>query len=404
MSYDLTVFGERSLSRAELIQIVRAGADMDVVDSAEQGITVVRGKRASYCFTVDGPFDVEPEDVPEELALVAIGITVMYQVLVEGGAAVSIPHAVRFSKRLAASVNGAMLDQQSDAIWAGKANRTVPRPKGNERIDLIEMTWHFLPGVTDLASLYLTTARKYLPEALPRRFGEFEPLQSKLETAGDSGFRGAADRSKGLLFWKGTFPVIDGNLATRHWDGSLRSLPTFGLSLERSAFEEPKWRNALRALFVEFGREGRAYFASAEVIRNIGWGGRSVWYDGKEENSYALIRYKEGWMGLPPHPVWWTLFGREYAALVAPHIASESDLPDDETIFHAWSDAPLDRDALTAMLPKTGFFKRARSPWLPEELTSTQLPFTPGHYPRPLAKASVIPESIRRASASDTSA
>lgn len=400
MSYDLTVFGERFLSRAELIQIVRAGADMDVVDSTEQGITVVRGKRAGYCFTVDGPFDVEPEDVPEELALVAIGVTVMYQVLVEGSAEVSIPHAVRFSKRLAASVNGAILDQQSDAIWAGKANRTVPRPKGNERIDLIEMTWHFLPGVADLASLYLTTARKYLPEALPRRFGEFEPLQSKLETLGDSGFREAADNSKGLLFWKGSFPVIDGNLATRKWDGSPADLPTFRLSLERSAFEEPKWRNALRALFVEFGRAGQAYFASAEVIRNVGWGGRSVWYDGKEENRYALIRYKEGWMGLPPHPVWWTLFGREYAALVAPHIASESDSQDGETIFRAWSDAPLDRDALTAMLPKTGFFKRARSPWLPEELISTQLPFTPGHYPRPLAKASVIPESIRRASAS----
>ncbi|MBG6054577.1 hypothetical protein IWX81_000967 [Salinibacterium sp. CAN_S4] len=393
MSYDLTVYGDRSLSRGDLTDIVKAAPDMDVAEEAEQHIAVTRGKRASYCFTVDGPFDVEPEDVPEELATVAIGVTVMYQVLVEGSADLSIPHALRFSKRLAASVNGAMIDQQTGAMWSGKTNRTVTRPKVNERIDLIEITWHFPHDARDLASLYMRTARKYLPEALPRRFGEFEPLQHKLETLGDSGFADAADKSTGLLNWKGSFPVTDGNLATRHWDGSPRALPTFSLSLERSAFEEEKWRNALRSLFVEFGRKGHAFFASAEVTRNVLWSGRSVWYDGKEEYRYSLTG-RAGWMGLPPYPVWWALFGREYVPLVLPHVASENEAQSGQALFNAWSDAPMDRDALGAMLPTVGFLRRARAPWLPRELISTQLPFNPGHYPRPLAKASVIPESL----------
>jgi hypothetical protein len=395
MSYDLSVYGERLLPSAEVVELVREIPGLDVAEEMGGSLTVLRGKRAAYCFTVDGPFGVEIEDVPDEVTAVTIGSEAMYQVLIEGSSEASIPYAIRFGKRLAEKTNGAMFDQQTDVVWS-KNNRTVARPKANDRIDVIRISWYFPDDSRDLAALYLAAARKYLPEALPRRFGEFEPLQNKLDLVGEAGFRDAATAATGLLFWKGAFPVVDGHLSLRNFDGSPRPLPTFQLSLERSAFQEPKWRDALRSLFLDFGRAGGAYFASAEVVRNLSWSGRSVWYDGKQENVDGLLRYREGWMGLPPYPVWLTLFGPDYAKLVRPHLAADSVDDTGATIFRTWSDSPQDRDALSATLPKTGLFRKVASSWLPKELTATQLPFTPGHYPRPLAKAELIPEFLRR--------
>jgi hypothetical protein len=41
---------------------------------------------------------------------------------------------------------------------------------------------------TDIAARYLAISRRYLPEALPRRFGSSEPFQQKLESDGDQAF------------------------------------------------------------------------------------------------------------------------------------------------------------------------------------------------------------------------
>jgi hypothetical protein len=392
MSYDQTVYGTHSLPISDLIAIVKENAGLDVTTDSSPGLTVVRGKRASYCFTIDGPFDIDPVDVPEELSSVAIGLTAMYQILIEGSAEASIPLATRFAKKLAARTGGASVDEQTGAIWAKKGNRAVPRPVATSRIELIEVDWYFRTTTVDLSTAYLTAARKHLPEALPRRFGEFEPLQNSLDAAGDDGFRRSANDASGLLFWKSVFPVISGSLLIRDWGGASRPQQSFSISLERSTFDQPEWNDALRRLFVDFARAGGAFFARAEVVRNVGWGGRSVWYDGKVERPDRLFDRKTGWLGLPPYPVWLTYFGPEYAALVEPYIG-RAELPlADGSLFHAWSDRPLDRDKLAGIINADG--NAGPRPWLPDNLLATVLPNVRGEWLRPMGRAGTIPKLL----------
>lgn len=395
MSYDITVYGDRALTRPELVDTVRAAAGLDSTDELGPGMQVVRGKRGAYCFTVDGPSSIEAEDLPDEVSAQVLGATVQYQVLVEGSAEVSIPHAIRFAKRLAANIHGAMLDEQTGEIWAASGNRKVARPARLDRIDIIDIDWYFTPSETDLAALYLSLARRHLPEALPRRFGSYEPLQHQLDAVGDAGFVHSANESRGSIYWKGTFPVLEGSLHARQYDGAPAELPRVSLSLERSAFDDPRWRRVLRAFFIEFAQSGKAYFAAAEVVRNLLWNGRSVSYsfDGTVEQTYSLVRYREGWMGLPPHPVWWSLFGAEYVPLISPHLP-QAAVVEGGALFYAASDAPADRDELSRMLPTVGRLRRRRAPWLPSELLATALPPTPGRFPLPLAKAAVMPPEI----------
>ena len=71
---------------------------------------------------------------------------------------------------------------------AGKQVTRYVAPAKDERIRLVGLDW-FLPasrGSTDTATTLLLLLRKVCPEALPTRFGTFEPLQHRLDSNDES--------------------------------------------------------------------------------------------------------------------------------------------------------------------------------------------------------------------------
>ncbi|SEF11764.1 hypothetical protein SAMN04489740_4140 [Arthrobacter alpinus] len=116
----------------ELLALVRSrsGLDIDVEHTRDSdSLMVVRGARRGYCFTIDGPFEVELEDVPEQVTASVIGAQAVYQVLVEGSEETSIPHAVKFARKLATFTAGVMRDEQSGDVWPKAKGSRVPRPR-----------------------------------------------------------------------------------------------------------------------------------------------------------------------------------------------------------------------------------------------------------------------------------
>lgn len=196
MSYDLSVFAPNGLPPAGLLDVVNQVAGLrplggrDLADGKDGSFRVGRGARDEYCFTVDGPFEVEIEDLPEQVTAAVVGAKVLYQILVEGSSEAAVPHAVRFARKLAKTLQGVVVDDQIGEAWPVKSQRTPPKPDSGKRIDIVEMRWYFLADdqPADLPEIYLQLARKYLPEALPKRFGNFEPLQGNLERDGDQAF------------------------------------------------------------------------------------------------------------------------------------------------------------------------------------------------------------------------
>jgi hypothetical protein len=217
MSYDLAVFGTRSLSPGEVADVIRDAQGLDVAehDPGDSGLVAVRGKQRLYCFTVDGPLQMEPEDVPPEITAVLLGAMHIYTIMVEGSAAAAGPHAARFARRLARAVEGAVHDQQTGEVWARGASRKAVRPARVTLIDIVQIHWYALHRdmPADIAARYLALSRRYLPEALPRRFGSFEPFQHKLETGGDQAFIQAQKAETSLLFFTSQPPCFGVPLA-----------------------------------------------------------------------------------------------------------------------------------------------------------------------------------------------
>ena len=409
MSYDLHVFAQQALDVDDLRGLLtQSGLEAEGADEATPSLTVVRGARARYSFTLGLPVGVEAEDVPQEVTAAMLGPSYLYELMVEGSSTTETPHAVRFARRLAQASAGVVLDQQTGQIWArGKLRAAPPVQRGT--IAVVDVTWYVRPRGTGAAAAnaWLDLARRHLPEALPRRFGPHEPLSMTLDVDGPDAFVAAVAAETMFLSHKASAPCIGGSLAGGAGGPGVHS---HRLSVHREALEDARWRAALQRLFVEFAVATDAVFASAEVQRGVEWSGRSTWFGpAVERTTYLAARGR--WAGLLPYPAWWSWFGPDYVPLVLDHLPAQQVVRADGGVFHARGEEPLDRDQLTAALggppaapePRRrlrDLFPRrtareAAPTWLPAELLPIADDSDPRVYNPPLTPAATMPAGLR---------
>jgi hypothetical protein len=110
--------------------------------------------------------------------------------------------------------------------------------------------------------------------ALPRRFGDLEPLQGRFADVGVDGFSAAWHDADMLLFFEGSEPFFHGYMSCS--DPSVGRIWTMGLACHAGPFGGARWRDALKALFVMLADELPAFYATAQVVRGGKWTGRTV--------------------------------------------------------------------------------------------------------------------------------
>lgn len=349
MSYDMTIFFENDPSD-RLPQLIAAEADL-TIELEAAGVTVHRGK-GNYCCSIGEPVRVEDEDLPDAIVSRSVNFSFQVDVLVEGSNPTSIARTRKLVRHIVRSLDGVSWDPQTEAVDPRAARRSAPStPAG--LVNLVEFVW-YAPRREGVAATYLDATRRYLPEAAPRRFGSYEPLAFRLDRDGPDVFVSEAESNQ-LLFFKGTQPVLEGSLRVDDRDGTRVSMSVLETSLHESS-----WRDSVRALFMEVSEQLDCFFASAQVVRNLTWSGRQIWHGLEAESTYSLS-WREGWMGLPPHPVWWAYLGPQYSPLIDPNDPGVSRRGD--AAFIELSAEPADRDALSSKLPRRGILRR-RVPWI----------------------------------------
>ncbi|WP_369745618.1 hypothetical protein [Paenarthrobacter sp. AMU7] len=388
MSYDLTVYSSAPLGQEGLAELLRS-AGLDVKRPTAQGmdpgqLVIVRGKKSQYCFTLDGPFPLEDEDIPEEITAVILAPKFLYQVAVEGSDRTSIPSAVRFSKKLAEATTGAAYDIQTGDIWPRKSLRTPSKPAKNTQVRAVQIEWYYLVNEApiDIPEIYCRLARKYLPEALPRRFGTYEPFAGNFERDGAEGVaRMLREEPNGMLQFYGTYPVGLGFILGIDYN-TRGDVSSVGLTMDCSVLQtNPGWLENLHRFFVHFARETHSFFSSAEVIRGFVYNGKTVssrW----ESESPGRLQDLGKWSGLANYPQWWTWYSDIYSELALPHLTSRIEKYENG-IFHAWDEKPLDRDAIQLLLGDP------QKPWIPAEFSPTYNEH--GHI---MAVASNVPQRL----------
>ena len=181
------------------------------------------------------------------------------------------------------------------------------------RVDVLVVRWYERRDRSPhIVPRWLDAAREHLPEAVPRRFGDSEPLRGRLDRDGDDGLTRAYAAADPLLFLAGTPPVYHASLSARsHGPVAVHSL---------DAVVEPG-DERVRRFALALAHPGTVY-VSASVAGDMGLDGRTLYGPaGRPEEPYLAPR--GDWLGLPPQPPVWCWFGPAYARLVRRDVAGQ---------------------------------------------------------------------------------
>lgn len=321
--------------------------------------------RTLWSFNVYGPFRVELDDLND----MVLGHVLAPRWLLKISVPIAAPKvdfsaARALARHLADRCKGVVYDPQIGAIvWPkGKRKRHTP-PAGRYRIRLIRLKWFVSPSESSLktARLFLDVLRKTCPEAVPLRFGTYEPFQGRLEEGDDEPLlRIWVEESKapygGSLYFKSRSPCFGGTVSypdprdVHKPEDSGRALK-LGLDFDgRALHGDIRWCEAIALLFVEMARGLRAFYAAGYVERDVIAGRGGALYDGRSE-SYPMPRGR-WWFGIPPAPTWLAWFGVPYRKEVELFLPESCVTNTPEGILARFGQEPVDLDELRDVFPK----------------------------------------------------
>lgn len=219
-------------------------------------------------------------------------------------------------------------------------------------VDVLVVRWYERrDSASDAARRWIAAAEEHLPEALPKRFGETEPLRGR----GDPLPAYAAATSLFLL--AGSRPVYHGSLSAGGYG------PVAGHSLHAVL---DAGDDRVRRFALAMAGPG-TFYVSASVSRGQTLDRNTLWGPGQGEEPF-LAPLGE-WLGLAPEPPAWCWFGPAYARML-------------RRTDPLWTGGPWVPDRFQARLTEVDPARR-HAPSMPRGLRSSLWRILVGQRPRP---------------------
>ena len=369
MSYDIEIYARTSVEPARLQELAsNSGYRVQNVQSTLSEV-VVSGSDSRYAFMLSGPLFIDIEDVPDVFRAEFREGQVLYRITIESGGS-SPSEVMAFANDLGREVGGRVVDVQADGKPSASSASSASHGHGgtDEASRYLHLEWYFQSDGQSLSlpSDYVDVAEALLPEALPTRFGTFQPLSERYSRSGEQGL---AEYYKVECEWsrliiKGSGALVRGNIP--EWSRSFVKALSLVFDVSSPRFHP----ESIEPFFTEIADRTGSFFACAEL---------------NESTVFTSVPSDPtgGWPGLPRVPQWMTWYSSEYAQLVASHLQGRTHRTR-SGLLHKWADRPeTDREISSRV---------SRQPWLPEKF----LPRLgdPERRLRATAKARVRPTSL----------
>ena len=290
MSYDLQVWSASAVNPAKALP--------NATKWRIVGDVSVWGGRGWQ--VVVGPLHrVDPDDVPGDVQAALPGVQHMTELNLEPIAAPSSAYALlhRTAKALASVSHGVVLDLQTETLATPAGVRRFAPTARNRVIDALELSWFSVSDVVrsrEWLEQFIGYLERRLPEALPVRYGPYEPPSHRLRETGrahlvDFLAEEHLDGSKpGSIVWCPQRPVLGVDL-------SLRAGPSrhgwrahrVTLDVEAAVLQQPGWSTALQQVWRDMAHLARAFYSDVRTLRNQRLNGATV----------------EEWLSADRHPV-----------------------------------------------------------------------------------------------------
>ncbi len=277
-------------------------------------------------FTVDGPESAEVDDLDAELAAAVPDAAwlLLFSVSLGDDADRTQELAFELAGFVAERCGGAVFDPQADKIlWPPGAPAPAPSPR--VATNALALVWYTsAKRGREAGTAFLQATLLSFPPATPRRYGSYEPPQSRVDPARPAQF-GTDWRECDVssLLWTASPPCLGGSVmfpSTPNLEGARRAVRV-STEFDGRALADPVVREGVVALFVAVATELCAFHAVAAVRRGVTVDRNKLWVSSDSEQ--LDLPYTQ-WVGLPAIPTWLAWYGDPYAALVTPGLVRAS--------------------------------------------------------------------------------
>ena len=261
---------------------------------------IVNKKDYQFIFMKEVP--VLEEDIPDDLFKSLPGLQYLIECSIQPITSKEnvIKDIIRIIKGIAKNAIGTIYNPQTDEIITPSGlTRTIKYEK-TEKFSVLELTWWFnsrnVLEKNNLINL-LKIIEKYIPEALPRRYGEFEPPKetySSIETFADF----LIQNSK-MNVWYPTKPVDYVHFAIPDIIGPVKMGYRFGIlsiQIDACVIEMPGWKKTIKDVFSKIAFELNAFYADIYILKNH-IRSKNVSYNDRSTEQHPIISW--WWNGFP---------------------------------------------------------------------------------------------------------
>jgi hypothetical protein len=347
MSYDLQIYTCREPD-AELARLA-----MEEGFERKDDAFLFRSKDGQIIFCPAGK--VEAEDIPVAVFRELPGIGYLVEANIEGNPPVADrKKAVRLAKNLARAARGVLVNPQED---------TIETARGAKRVDLagipkeesdLKLSWWFEDADSFEKNGYARLFEVFesnMPEALPRRYGLWEPPQFKYAEKGREHFLSFyRENLREGIVWDSNHPFsyVFNSIPPKvggTWQG-YRSC-RLQIFLQSRVLQAPGWPLALKRLWLAVAQIVSPFFAEIREGPDL----VKAWW----------------WNGIPPVLGLATMIGPPYDKLWPDFVAAAKNLS--PNLYYM--DTIIERKPLTIAPPSD--IMQPKEPEVPRTFTSAEL-------------------------------
>lgn len=331
MSFDLRVW---SAVRPDLPNVLPAGS------WSESGARWTCGGR-SWQLVVEQPLPVDMEDIPDEVYRSLPGLAFLTDIHLEP---ISAPESARkFATKVANAIarpaHGAVLDEQEDALTVPRGVMRYRAEPGNS-IELLTFSWWWLGdqlATVQGLSRFVHLLAAHVPEALPRRYGSYEPPEFKFAEQGHDHFvRFLHDEATDFVVMYPTLPALGLTLNLQDHTGHGPHgfvANHLQLDFDRSALAQPGWAAGLSRLWRAVSFLLEPFYGDVRTLTGYERRGSRLWVPRDAENHPVDGPF---WAGLPAGPAHAFVLGDPYTSLWP--VTTDADGPEGELRLEAVED------------------------------------------------------------------
>ena len=245
------------------------------------------------------------EDLPEGVEALLPGIQYVADIMLEPINAPKIAHSKlnSISKRMAKNSHGIILDQQLGTFQTPAGVKRYMPKKREERFSILVLSWWFNDGpllTEEGLDRLISLMERKLPEALPRRYGQYEPPQHIYSSENKTHFlKFLSDNMETSVVWYPNRPVIGVYLfCSKQWGMKRQGFKSNYIKVlfESSVLEQPGWALSIRKFWKSASKIIQAYYGDVRTLNNAIRSRSSYSIDGKTD--FHPVR-GPWWKGIP---------------------------------------------------------------------------------------------------------